>query len=673
MNRPRYWLMSAVGVLGLVAPAFAQDPVTQGDRVVLVYDDRRMGDADRAALLTFVAEFIPESAWQTVRLPRATDLRQVVNAYYDFFQFNDFRAPLTAAAAVEALQEASDIDSIVAPAGSTLRLPPFPVRAFGRFEQGRAFRLFNAEAHAYAIRQNSDEVSVPDEPLIGNVAEPAIRARRAATATGIALPSTAALAEAIAAGKLPRGVSPFSLVSTGDDSGVIGTVSVELLETAMSGCGTARGVLEGSSFIGPARARVKRVLATRKERLLELARSTPLTLIDVGFGTHHGSKVRRVVAEVLGLFEADVLRDHIREIELYPVDDAAADALGVALTEYVASKQAPAEAVPGEFAARVAQARRWIENSRKAALITGQVRLDIPEVLLQAVFWKQLSRGGWVNMSFRMRAPAMHGLLPAFARGAVAFGVSAVRNTVEAIQSGWLPQDVSTANPNFINVTYGTESGEVRAQYTSGQEDGTRVPVLAPGCGFDGIDEEGSSLASPYVAAASWLRALLDAAESGAPVATMNTWRLLLAATRPIPALSHSVESGGMFDAAMLVAPPATEQYLVMSDNTLVPIAEFRLDAVCVADGVTFEQPFTSAPIAFRMEARTFALYRDEQGETFLWRREVPLRDYGRARSGRYCRLTDLEFRATPVNGSPIHYRRGEMARFAREIAAVAW
>jgi hypothetical protein len=288
-----------------------------------------------------------------------------------------------------------------------------------------------------------------------------------------------------------------------------------------------------------------------------------------------------------------------------------------------------------------------------------------------------------------MQAPATAVLLNQFAQGLDALAISAVSNKVEEISTGWTPQDAIMAVPNFVNVTYGTERGQVRAQYTQ-VATGARVPLMAPGCGFEGIAEEGSSLASPYVAASAWFRALLDQVELNLAFSPQAFWRQMLNATQPIPTLDHAVESGGMFDAPMLVAPPRDAHFLLKRDRTIVPLQDFQIRYSCFiprqdhpAEDLVAGQPVNSAPLTrtvlmppifsvddeFQRETTTLSVYWSGLGKASLWQRTIPLKSFGRAVSGPICDLFDLTLDAT-APGGPIHFG---LKQFQSEILFLNW
>jgi hypothetical protein len=644
------------------------------NQVALLYDDQKLSDAERAKLFTLVADSVPPQQWRTITLAERTDLRTLVDRFFDYYPSGQYSAPLTVDAVVEIIRRYNDVSGISVPAGTTVRVPPLPMRAKGRFDFEREFRVYNADVQGYSAKQNAEVVALPTNRELAVPSSPGANPFRDATSTGIVIQLTEANINRLTPKTLPAGVIALSAVpAPGADPGstdlVIGVVPMELLPTTPAACANPFATLEASPFRARQRARVESATTPDDDRLLRVAADTPLIVLDVGFVSHHGFKVRRVAEQVLQRLGAPRLAERIVAVEMYPVDAQAKQELAGTLNEYVASQPTLAED-SAEFKHRVEAAHRWIESSAGTVSLTGP-RLDIPEVLLRALFFKHVTRGAVLNMSFRMQAPATAALLNEFAQDALSFSIAGVGNTVEPATPGWTPQDASMALPNFVTVTYGTEEGTVKAQFPEGST-GARVRLLAPGCGFEGIADEGSSLATPYVAATTWLRVLLDRLESGASPAGEVLARELVSATRPIHTLERPVESGGMFDPAMLIAFPRTRHFLLRRDGTEVELSSYTAEADCqlVSGPVTVR--FTNPPPELLDTVATFALFRTDMG-VFLWRRAIPASGFDRGSWKTLCEVKDFSFVANESSASPIRYPRGRMLDFINDVAFVTW
>jgi hypothetical protein len=75
-------------VLWTAVPVFAQRSGTidsTRDYVALVYDDMAIPDADRGALVTFLASVIPVERWPTVQLTRPTAIDCIIDDFFDYY------------------------------------------------------------------------------------------------------------------------------------------------------------------------------------------------------------------------------------------------------------------------------------------------------------------------------------------------------------------------------------------------------------------------------------------------------------------------------------------------------------------------------------------------------------------------------------------------------------
>jgi hypothetical protein len=664
-------------------PAYTQqqEPV---DRIALVYDDQKLSDAERARLFALVAESIPVSEWRQVTVASPTDVRTLVDRYLDYYPAGQYSAPRTVDAAVDLIRKNNAIGAGMVPAGVPVKLPPVPIRAKGQFDQDRKLRVYNAEIQGYAAGENAESVALPMNREMAVASSAAVEPLREATATAIMIPATPANIERFSPNALPRGVAAFSAPAAteeGPPGGTpdsptpqtvkIGIIPVELLSVAAAAgnCTDPFATFEQSLFRARQKARVAAALTPTDDRLLQAATDAPLTVVDAGFVAHHGQKVRMVVEQALAKLGAPQLAQKIVQVELYPVNEKAKSDLLATLEAYVQSDPVLAES-NSEFKLKVQEAEAWIKSSAASVALTGP-RLDMPEVLLRAIFSRHVRRGAVINMSFRMRAPATARFLEEFAQDALSFTLAGVKNEARPIEPGWTPQDAASMRPNFVNVTYASEDGKLKAEFPDGSN-GARVRLVAPGCGFAGISEEGSSLAAPYVAAATWLRILLDTLDSGSRPASEELGRALLSATRPIHTLEHPIESGGMFDPAMLIAPPRAKHFLLKRDGTEIELIDFTAEATCkLATGPT-KVILPSPPPGIQENIATYALF-DTPAGVFLWMRGFPIKGSDRGSAKTMCEVADFSFSANESTASPIRYPSGRMRDFAKEVALFTW
>jgi len=130
-----------------------------------------------------------------------------------------------------------------------------------------------------------------------------------------------------------------------------------------------------------------------------------------------------------------------------------------------------------------------------------------------------------------------------------------------------LPQRGASLYPNFANITYGLRDGTVLGGTTSTMYN-TLVTTMGPGCGFQyraiGPNDIGTSFTTPYVAAAAWIKSLVD------NVAPLAMRKELVGATLPVPSpRAIDTEGGGIFDSPKLLSQTP---YLVNLDGVFQPI-----------------------------------------------------------------------------------------------------
>ena len=174
------------------------------------------------------------------------------------------------------------------------------------------------------------------------------------------------------------------------------------------------------------------------------------------------------------------------------------------------------------------------------------------------------------------------------------------------------------------------------------------------------------------MAASTWLRLLLEQLESGRVPTGEALTRELLAATRPIHTLEQPVESGGMFDLAMLIAPPPVKHFLLKRDGTELELTSYTAEAVCSFPSGPSTVTFRNRPPALPQDlVETFALFRTSKG-VFLWN-ESPARGFDRRSWKIFCEVSDFSFVANESTASPIRYPFGRMLDFVNDVAFVTW
>lgn len=639
--------------------AAVEHAATGPDRLVLVFDEQRLNDADRAQLIAYVSMAVPVAEWQTVIVKVATPIETLIDTYYDLYQRrgDPYRLPYSVKAMTVEIQRGNPGIESVVPAGAELRLPPFPVRARGRYgydDRGaEAFRIFDTRSHAYATKQRIETALLATQPLIA--AAGTMGPQRDATATGIVLDVRPELLKpGVQSVALPNAVLALSAHPSRAGGPVVqmGMLKVSLLnDPSPQPCASAFSWLNASPFREAQRAAMASLSSTDRDRMKALARETPLVVLDAGFSSGHGSKVRTVVSAMLKELGLPELDDAVEEFELLPIDDEARHSLSKALEEYLASKPA----VPDD---QIERARLWIRDT----IATEDTRtIDMPEVLLQAVFWKYFTDAAWLNMSFRTDSGALRVIVKKF-QPSRALSFVAAGNDHAELPPGWVPQDGASTSRHFVIVTHGDETGRVDGDYTR-EGAGPPVALVAPGCGFEGIAETGSSLAAPYVAAAVWARYLLDRVT----LATQPSVRALLhdlqLASRPVPAQRELIESGGFLDPAHLFCQPSRPHLLRTAPPRVDILKTFNMSVRCT-DGTTREYSF---PLTVSPRHYTVTTHQSADGIT-LWAREILP---GRAPFiDRACTIASLEFTGDTTKAQNLKLDRDS---FTKEVTSLTW
>jgi hypothetical protein len=254
-------------------------------------------------------------------------------------------------------------------------------------------------------------------------------------------------------------------------------------------------------------------------------------------------------------------------------------------------------------------------------------------------------------MSFRVDSPALRLVQRAFVEQRRSLALVAAGNDPGELRPGWLPQESAGTYPTLVNVSFGSRAGLVWGP-RSGTVDKTLVSLLAPGCGYDslGFSDRGTSFASPYVAAAVWVKHLVDQT----PPLTMR--RALLAAAQPVPGEAAGIEAGGFFDPARLLIE--SRPHLVRrADSTVEHVVSPVMTVTC-----SVGEKMLQFPVRPRTDSLQSVVVYQRDGRHYLWHRRVPLQPNADLEFERECAITALEFRV----GGTVKYR--DAASFARDV-----
>lgn len=381
------------------------------------------------------------------------------------------------------------------------------------------------------------------------------------------------------------------------------------------------------------------------------ARRSRLIIVDFDFtGAGHGNKVQSVILAQLNALGAGALTQYVNPVDLLLRNATEKEAALKLLDDYAASPEFGSN-TPHPY---LTEAKRWIREDSHAAAWTGG---EVNDLYLQAVLWRHLRDGAFVNISFRLLSPALRMLQPTFMQKQDgAFLVVAAGNDARPLDPVWVPQDAATAFANTINVTHGLPDGHIIGTRGGGEQTNSLVSLLAPGCGFTTnlvtAAESGSSLAAPYVAVAAWLKSLLEGGIYGAAMR-----RELLNAAVPIPAQESGIESGGMFDAARLLAAP--KLHLRTTAGEVRPLNNASLTVECQGAGAPDRRTLTQKP-----NLRQSAVVYRSRATFVLWHRSITLERFPRADVDSSCVVASLSFIA---DGGTVNYTDAES--FLTEVA----
>lgn len=568
--------------LSIAWPAAAQTVEPANVKVLLTYDDSLINDGQRAALAKILAADVPQADWPTVKVQPNDGLARIVDRYYDVYARssdpNDPTGlPLTTDALIEIIKEANGEIATNLQPGKTLKIPPVPARALGVGASEAAIRAFDPKTASYALIPEVGRLSLHES--MG--AEPVRRQDpyRDARTTVVEVSAT-------------RLDEARSIVESVTDPQL---ASLELLQ--QPNCPSAEPRLTASPYLDAARARVVPALT----RLEAAAKQKRLALIDFDFQSGHGARVRSATSWLL---------DRLGASQLMPAVDLVEMNKRVARADLQALLQAY----------RVYGRKFMLEESliAFAALWTidpegGQVGTtirSIPTVLVAAALWRHLNAGSWLSLSWRIG----HGSKPEplnlvdVLNSKGSFVAVAAGNERTPVRADLFPQGASSVFDQFVNITHGAADGTLLGSSTAAAGGG-KVDLVTIGCGIEyeqlQRDDSGSSFATPIVAAAAWLKSLLDGTAS-----TQMRRQLLRASLLVPPRNSPHVVSGGVFDPSRLLAGVGAH-YLDPSRTRVVPLQDVIINAgACGTMRPQPDSPGSQDVIVYLRAGKSFLLYR---------------------------------------------------------------
>ena len=549
----RWWGRNRLAQVCLAWAAAVAPLTAQGveDRVLVQYD-ATLSDSVLAVLSRAIAAEVDVLNWPEITVERGDGLESIVDRYYDIYARDSGSTefarprPRTAATVVELIEAANDIgDGLTA--GTRIRIPPLPATSQGG-DPGDAVRVFDPWRQAYLRRDGSSMPAIGEEVVVAAGENPWRRPARSLVTLPVA-----------AAERLRANAVGLDVYSTG-------TVTVELLDTAT--CVPAKNVVEASPYMASARQRVEMDFPKVAD---VLARSPDLYVLDFDFNDGHGRRVLDAALWVLrALGVPDAAEVKLKGVELSPAELGGMEQrwpMAWLMTKYSEDVSSPAVR-PTDLDAALG----WMVRTRTTS--ANQAVRELHPLLVQAHLHNILEAGGWFNASWRfqnagsIRPEQFDAALRRGSFGAVAAGNDEGKEVIAGLE----PQATAIAYPEFVTVTYGAPSGIIYGNTTrSGGVGG--VELNAVGCGFEFTERRGSSYASAIVAAAAWVKHILDDISSA-------DMRAELVRSSLLSPSGTAVDSGGFFDPARLISGWRAH---VLDGNrrTMTEVANVTLDANC--------------------------------------------------------------------------------------------
>jgi hypothetical protein len=573
-------LVVAATVDGRAQPAV--EPAAPA-RVRLVFAEQALNDPLRARMYDVIATSVDKEAWPTIELTQPTDISAILDEYFDIYTKGSGRAPQTHRVLSGMIAEANpalvDPQSPNILAAGEVRLPPVPVRGFSLYAKDEVeARIFDPDDMSYALRAPDGNVVLRTETAMPTAADTEVR-------RGKLTEVVVSLTRLVRARLRTYATALRPILALDDTANAMATMRL-LDEPAEHACDSAGQWFAHSPYMGSLQT-----IFTSAEiaRLQSAAANVPLTVIDWnvdGDPKGHGSKVRAVVKETLTKFGLGTLDPFVKTFELNPARNRSELKRVLDAYEGFVTQQSGGQDLKTLFESADAWVRSFVPPDEYA------VNQHVPSLVLQAVFWSQFSRVQVLNFSFTTDSAALAVLDNHFMPAARAFAVLAAGNSGLPASPVLQPQAEAFRWKNVVNVTHGHTDGTIDGDTTNPQYS-VIVNLIAPGCGYTTApitpDENGSSFASPYVAAFAWVRMLQG-------VAAGSIKGALVSASAPIPVIGQKVESGGLFDPALFLLHPSS--HMVSADGAYLSLSKLAFTMTYRSDGsdITITNPTAGEP-----------------------------------------------------------------------------
>lgn len=586
-----------------------------GDRVALVFDDQKISDSDRAALYELILETIPQKEWKSAKTHYAGTVATVVDHYYDYWFDPTESDPaktylkVTTQFLSSKIREANEGKIGAAngiKAGTTLLIPPLPVRAATAAGKSTATRTFVPETATYQKFASFEAAEMISEetPAMPMLPVKSLESFHEVSATSIEV-DWKALQKALASGKVRLPKDSVLLKTANED--------VELTFFSMPPDQDPQDpwVLHSphAEDAAPEWQRLRDGAAT-----LPTTPQPELWVVDWWdtATTGHGAKVVSVIHKVLTDLQLEnALGSRVKTFDLNPKNNR--QELSRILDAYEATYSKAVTAEDSEHFFK--DARAWIaKDTAPGHNQANELTLRIDEFVVQSILWNFFSQKyAVVNLSWSMNRPEYTLFDSVYLDPSETFAIVAAGNNPYPIPSDSYPQIGAATNPRLVNVTYANPSGKVLGAID--KQDGVPVHVAARGDGFEFGNihsaDKGSSFASPFVAAYAWLKVLLD------HVPTDKLRADLTQSTNPARVRPKMVRAGGLFDPESLFLPSTLQPHIVI-DNQRLSLVDAQITVHYLDDGGVAQQ----WPINIGSTLRYGKISVFDQAGTFVvWRR----------------------------------------------------
>jgi hypothetical protein len=535
------------------------------------YNDRILADPERAQLIEFVANVVPIQRWKTEEVRSGETVESLIQRVYNLSDETNRKSVDVLKNTIKYEEAGKGISISSFPQGiKNVKVPPIPIKASGNKETGESNEIRLQDFESESLRSVQD---VRDLAFIVPEKLPMDKEPTEGDATVLLLGTYEELIDTMHRNErfvLP----PENVRIMRNDGNVDLVIKQDKSKNPASECSEAsnwtKNNLMPEVFLKKLNDLQKN---TAREGVMEQrASARNLVIIDwVEAPLNHGKKVESVVHYVLDeLLHLPDLKQYVKEVDLNPANPNNRQQLLAMLDSY---HQDYCDERPGECGskkerrivdARYADAVDWVRNggetgnkaqtkNRPKDFPGNEGLLPVRQVVLEAAVWRYLKpqSHAWVNMSFAVRTLdlGLASLDKMTTTNSLVFAAASDNHEAESVT---FPQFFATDLPQFVNVSYGTSSGNLLGGFTSTDPPPTVVVSLAgPGCGysFESISRNdlGSSYATPFVATFAWVESLLEDIPPG------RMREDLINSSAMIPQ-ELTIESAGLFDPTLLFA-----------------------------------------------------------------------------------------------------------------------